>query len=676
MPNIPSNQLFYGGDYNPEQWPESIWPEDIRLMCEAGVNLVTVGVFSWAKLQSAPGVFHFEWLDRVLDLLAEHKIAVDLATATASPPPWLVRLHPEMLPVRRDGTVLSAGSRQHYHPSSQAYQNACRELVTALAARYAHHPALKMWHINNEYGCHVAADYGEETAVAFRSWLQARYKDLDAVNTAWGTTVWSQLYSDWWDIAPPRQTPTHVTPGLLLDFQAFSSEAMQACLRIELEILRKYSPDKPVTNNFMGLFKPADYRAWAHDLDFVCHDVYPEPDGSHQPNGMACDYTRSLKNNDPWMVMEQVTTHVNWRARNATKPPGVMRLWSYQAIARGADGICFFQWRQAREGAEKFHGAMVGHGRPETQRCFQESKQLGQELQRMHEIAGSRYHAEMGLLFDQRNWWALEQPCKPNAEHTYVQALESFHAPCLYNNLPIDFVFPDSDLSRYRVLFAPALYLVKAGLAERLEAWVRDGGRLVLTFFSGIVDEQDRVWLGGYPGPFRRLLGLEVEEWAIPAVDDPNASLVATTEGLALGLAASYPFSLWAEVVRPETCKVLATFATGFYAGKPALTRNVFGKGEAWYLATKPSERMYHDLVRQVAQSAGISPPVKLDDLKQVEVAERRTANGMRYLFILNHGTETVRVNDPALCGVELIRGVTVEGSLELKPKDVAIIRS
>lgn len=677
MPSLRAGKLFFGGDYNPEQWPEAVWAEDMRLMREAGVNLVSIGIFSWAKLQSGPGRFHFGWLDRLMALLAANGIMADLATATASPPAWLCQLHPDILPSRADGTMLWPGSRQHYNPSSRAYREACAELVTALAKRYAQHPALAMWHINNEYACHVPADYGDETAEAFREWLKQRHGSLDKLNATWGTAFWSQHYYDWDEILPPRESPTLQNPGQCLDFARFSSDAFLECMEVEARILRRITPEKPITTNYMEWFKPIDYAKMGSRIDFTCLDIYPEPSGGHQPGAMNADMTRSFGGGKPWLIMEQVTTHVNWRVRNESKRPGLMRLWSYQHIARGADGILFFQWRQARAGAEKFHAAMVGHGDPATQRCFQETKELGNELARLSELAGTRVRAQAAVYFDYENWWALELPSKPNQELRYARPVVNLYKPLLAANVATDFVFEQTKLAGYKLLLVPSLYLVKPGVAERIAAWVEAGGVAVFTYFSGIVDEHDRVLLGGYPAPFRKLLGLEVSEWAVPTTDAVTNPLRVTEAGRAAGLAAAgYASTFWAEVIRPEGAEVLAMFGEGFVAGAPAVTRHGYGKGEAWYIGTEGVSAMYADVVRAVAARAGVRAPLGVP--AGVEVNERGAKDGTRYVFLLNHGDGAVTVNASAggeLRGRELLSGAAVDGAVELAALGVAIVR-
>ena len=659
--------IFYGADYNPEQWPEDVWLDDMRLMRQAGVNLVSIGIFSWARLQSAPDRFHFEWLDRLMDLLAAHEIAADLATATASPPAWLTRLHPSVLPELADGTRYWPGARQAYNPSSQAYRDACATLVRALATRYAGHPALAMWHVNNEYACHVAADYGDESAAAFRRWLQSRYGTLDELNAHWGTAFWSQHYYDWAEILPPRQTATYGNPGQMLDFQRFSSDQVLDCFRLEKNILREITPDLPITTNFMGAFKPLDYVTWARELDFVSWDSYPEPREDPAHAAGQHDLMRSLGGGKPFVLMEQVTTQVNWRDRNRLKPPGHMRLLSYQAVAHGADGILFFQWRQSRAGAEKYHGSMVGHRGDDTQRCFRESAELGQELSQLAELVDTRVRADVGILFDYENWWALELPSKPNADVRYLEQIGHFTEALFAANVATDFVFAATDFAAYRVIVAPALYLLDTTLATKLEEFVSAGGTLVVSFFSGIVDPSDRVHLGGYPGPLRRLLGVEVEEFECLYADRPNR--LATTHE---GLAPQYEATLWADVLRSEGAEVLATFQEDFLAGRPAVTRNAHGTGTAYYVGTASEPAFYRDLLAGILRDQAITGPLTAPAGVELTV---RHGDGASYLFVLNHNEDPVELNDPALVGHDLLTGSDVTATLRLEPKAVAIIR-
>jgi len=656
--------LAYGGDYNPDQWPEGVWLEDVRLMREAGVNLVSLGIFSWSRLQPRGDSFEFGWLDRLMDLLHEGGVAVDLATATASPPPWLSHRHPEMLPVTVDGLRLWPGGRQHYCPSSTAYRNAARHLVSALAERYARHPALAMWHVGNEYGCGVPACWCDESARDFRGWLRRRYQTLEELNRAWGTDFWSQRYSDWEEILPPRRAPTWPNPSQQLDFHRFSSDALLECYELERSILAEHSPGVPITTNFMGFFKPLDYWKWAEREDVVSNDSYPDPadPDAHVWAAMAGDLMRSLGRGRPWLLMEQTASRVNWRPVNVAKAPGQMRLWSLQAVARGADGVMFFQWRQSRAGAEKFHSAMVPHGPVESSPTWQEVVGLGGDLHRLDAVCGSRVQAEVAVLLDWESWWALELPSKPSARLRMIEQLESYYRPLFEANVTTDFARPSDDLSAYRLVLVPNLYLVSDGAARNLAGYAASGGTLVMSFFSGIVDEADQIRLGGYPAPFRDLLGLHVEDF-LPLGED--GAEVRFEDGTVDRC------EIWSELVRPHGAEELATFAGGTLDGRPAVTRNEFGDGRAYYLATRLDRAAMSGLLRRIWQEAGVRPVA--DAPAGVEAVRRR--GGESLLFLLNHGQQPVEVRT-AGGALELISGAQLPSDgLQLAPREVAIIR-
>jgi len=594
--------ILYGGDWNPEQWGPEVWDEDIALMLQAQVNLVTVGVFSWALLEPAPGVHSWAWLDDVLDRLARAGIAADLATATASPPAWLSRAHPEMLPVTREGATLWPGARQHYCPSSPVYREAALALVEALARRYADHPALEMWHVGNEYGCHVAACYCDVSAERFRAWLADRYGDVASLNRAWGTAFWSQAYQSFEEILPPRLAPTFPNPTQVLDFARFSSDELLACYLAERHVLESLTPRVPVTTNFMGLFRPLDYWRWAPHVDLVADDSYPDPADplAYVRAAMVGDLMRSLGDGGPWMLMEQAPSAVNWRPRNARKPPGMMRSLSLQAVGRGADGICFFQWRAARAGAEKFHSAMVPHAGAAS-RTFEEVVALGEELGQLREVVGTNVDASVAILLDWSSWWALEQPSHPDSTLDFRAILESWYEPLYRSHVPVDFVSPDGPLHRYRVLLAPNLYLVAPEHAKRLADFVSAGGTLVVGPFSGIVDEHDHVPEGRYPAAFRKVLGLEVEELA-PLAEGEVVSL----SGPLAGSGASA--SGWQEVIHLDGAEALTRFESGALAGMPAVTTHSWGEGHALYVGCGLDASTLEAVLAGAWQRAGVRP--------------------------------------------------------------------
>lgn len=649
--------LWFGGDYNPEQWPEAVWDEDVRLMQRAGVTVATIGVFSWAKLEPEEGRFEFGWFDDVIDRLHAGGIRVDLATATASPPPWMVRAHPDILPVTADGVRLSGGSRQHYSPHSATYRHFAARLVRRLAERYGSHPALIAWHVNNEYGCHVSRSYDNESATGFRAWLRNRYGTIDRLNAAWGTTFWSQQYAVFDEIDPPRAAPADVNPTQLIDFDRFSSDALLGLFTMEAEILREVSPGVPVTTNFMGAFKPVNYWSWAPHVDFVSDDNYPDPadPDAAMDAALTRDLMRSLSGGKPWILMEQATSAVNWREHNAPKSPGMNRAFSMQAVSRGADGIMYFQWRQSTSGSEKFHSAMLPHAGPET-RVFREVEALGNELGGMNWIEGTPVDAHVAILVDWDSWWAIEQHATPTAID-YSAIVSEWHRALWRATITVDFVQPGSDLSAYSAVIAPSLYVLSDAAAATIDAYVRNGGTFVATFQTGILDPNLRISAGGYLGGLRDTLGIEIEEFAPlagPAPQRAGAPIspkVITGEDLGV-----MNVSLWSEYLHVRAATVVARFDEGDVAGWPAITVNHAGSGAAWYVASRLDADAIDRVLKHVLGGTAVRPI--LDEAADgVEAVRRGEA-----VFVINHRAEARTV---------LIGGV----SHEISPRDVLIIR-
>ncbi|MET8250937.1 beta-galactosidase [Micromonospora sp. NPDC005197] len=653
------NGIYFGGDYNPEQWPEQTWSEDVELMRRAGVNLVSVGIFSWALLEPAPGRFEFGWLDRVLDLLHDGGIQVDLATATASPPPWLARAHPETLPRRADGAILWPGGRQAYCPSSPVFRERSLELVRAVAGRYAEHPAVVMWHVSNELGCHNVHCYCDVSAEAFRGWLRDRYGDLDRLNDAWGTAFWSQRYGDWAEINPPRTAPTFANPTQQLDFLRFSSDEQRAQLRAEREVLTTLVR-QPVTTNFMiGMgVKHMDYHSWAPDVDLVSNDHYltaANPQ-AHLGLAFAADHTRGVAGGDPWLLMEHSTSAVNWQPRNVAKLPGQLRRNSLAHVARGADGVLFFQWRASRAGAEKFHSALVPHAGPDT-KVFREVCQLGADLKALAEIRGSRVDADVAILFDWEAWWAVELDSHPSADVTYADRINALYGALWRAGVTADIVHPSADLSGYRLVLVPTLYLVRDADADALRRFVEAGGTAAVTYFSGIVDPNDHIRLGGYPGAFRDLLGVRTEEF------------FPLREGERVRLDDGSTADVWTEWLHADDAEVLASYTDGPLPGVPALTRRPVGAGAAWYVGTRLDEPATDRLVARLLDEAGVRPAAQAPT--GVEVVRRR--DGERtWLFAINHTETEVRV---AARGTELLTGTRCAGELTVPAGEVAVVR-
>ncbi len=661
-------KIRYGGDYNPEQWPQEVWDEDHRLFTRAGIDTLTVGVFTWSVTQPGPDTYDFTVLDRILDRAAAERRRVCLATGTAALPPWLARRHPEVNRTDFEGRRHRYGQRHNFCPSSPAYREHATALASRLAERYADHPALLAWHINNEYG---GACYCDLCAGAFREWLRDRHGTLDALNDAWWTTFWSHRYTDWDQIEPPSaltehwRGPDHTAfQGITLDWFRFTTDALLGCFLAEKEVIRAHDPDTPVTTNFMGLFRPLDYHRWAPHLDFASWDNYPPLDAPPTRPALAHDLMRGLKDGAPFWLMEQTPSTTACRDVNPLRRPGELRLATFQAIAHGADATLYFQMRASRGACEKYHGAVIGHAGRDDTRVFREVAELGRELEALGaRTLGARTPARTALLFDWDSWWALEISDGPSRLVKYPDVVHAYYRAAREAGADLDVIPQTADLTGYDVVLAPALHLVKGDLATRLEAVAARGGTVLATFLSGRADEHDRAFLTDVPGPLAPLLGIRVDEW------DARPPEFAQTVP-ELGAQARLVF----EIVLPRGAETVATYGTDFYAGTPAVTRNRFGSGEAWYVATALDQPGVGQVVRRILTRHDLLGPYA--DHPAVETATRVAPDGTRLLFLLNHAPEPARLTAHATA-TDLLTGKRVdEGApLVLDPLGVAILQ-
>jgi beta-galactosidase len=645
--NLPG--IAYGGDYNPEQWDASVRKEDLELMAEAGVTFLSVGIFSWALLEPREGEYDFEWLDDVLDNLAAAGIKVALATATAAPPAWLVRKHPEILPVTADGTVLGPGSRRHYSPSSAVYRRYATGITRVIAERYKDHPALALWHVDNELGCHVSEFYGEEDAAAFRAWLERRYGTIAALNSAWGTAFWSQHYDSFAEILPPRVAPSTLNPGQQLDFQRFNSWALMDYYRSLLAVLREVTPGVPATTNLMAssTTKSTDYFGWAKDLDVIANDHYlvaADPE-RHIELAFSADLTRGIAGGEPWILMEHSTSTVNWQPRNRPKMPGEMLRNSLAHVARGADAVMFFQWRQSFAGSEKFHSAMVPHGGRDT-RVWREVVELGTALQRLAPVCGSEVESRVAIMFDYEAWWASELDSHPSQDVKYLDLLRALHRSLYLRGVSVDFVHPSASLDGYALVLICTLYNVTDAAAANIAAAAEAGATVLVSYFSGVVDENDHIRLGGYPGAFRELLGITVEEFH-PLLAGESVKLSDGSAG-----------SVWSEHLHLAGAEALRSFTGYPLEGVPSLTRRSVGRGAAWYLATLPDRDGIEALVDRLLAESGLTPVAAADD--GVELTRRLSDDGS-YVFAINHSLTDASVS---ASGVDLLTGEPFSGTV------------
>lgn len=658
--------LAYGADYNPEQWSREVWAEDVRLMREAGVNIVNLGIFSWARVQTGPDTWDFTWLDEVMDLLHDNGITVDLATATASPPAWLTTAHPEILPVTHTGETLWPGARQHWRPTSPVFREHALRLAEAMAERYGNHPALVAWHVSNELGCHNIYDYSEDAATAFRGWLRHRYGTLDALNHAWGTAFWSQNYTDWEQILPPRLAASHANPTQQLDFKRFSSDALLEYFRAEREILRRFTPHVPVTTNFMvmGHITGMNYAEWAHEVDFVSNDHYVHPGPQRLDElSFSANLTSGLARGRPWYLMEHSTSAVNWQPVNVPKAPGELSRDSLLHVAHGADAVCYFQWRQSAAGAEKYHSAMVPHAGADS-RVFREVTELGRVLgEDLVEVAGTeRRRSRTAIIIDWESRWAVERDSLPRSGLDHHQEALDWYSAFLDLGVRADVVPSDAPLEGYDTVIAPMLNVLPQDVADHLTAYVNGGGHLVTTYFSGVVDQNDHVHPGGSPGPLRELLGIRVEEFA-PLLD-----------GASLALDDGSVATLWSDdltVIDPSVT-VLASYDSGYLSGQPAITRrSAPGGGSATYVSTHLDRKDLTALLKKLLETFGVHSELPEDLRERVELTVR-AGESAEYWFLTNRTEESVSL--AGLAG-EPLTGLPKTGEHTLPARGTVVLR-
>ncbi|MFF7484819.1 beta-galactosidase [Streptomyces luteogriseus] len=663
-----THKIRYGGDYNPEQWPQEVRDEDHRLFTRAGIDTLTVGVFTWSVTQPGPDTYDFTVLDSVLDRAAAEGRRVCLATGTAALPPWLATRHPEVNRTDFEGRRHRYGQRHNFCPSSPAYREHATALASRLAERYVDHPALLAWHINNEYG---GACYCDLCAEAFRSWLRERHGTLDALNDAWWTTFWSHRYTDWAQIEPPSaltehwRGPDHTAfQGITLDWFRFTTDTLLGCFLAEKAAIRAHDPDTPATTNFMGLFRPLDYHRWAPHLDFASWDNYPPLDAPPTRPALAHDLMRGLKDGAPFWLMEQTPSTTACRDVNPLRRPGELRIATFQAVAHGADAALYFQLRASRGACEKYHGAVVGHAGRDDTRVFREVAALGGELEALGaRTLGARTPARTALLFDWDSWWALEISDGPSRLVKYPDVVHAYYRAAREAGADLDVIPQTADLTGYDVVLAPVLHLVKGDLATRLEAVAARGGTVLATFLSGRVDEHDRAFLTDVPGPLAPLMGIRVDEW-----DARPAEFAQTVPELRAQARLVF------EIVLPRGAETVATYGTDFYAGTPAVTRNRYGSGEAWYVATALDQSGVDQVVRRILARHDLLGPYTAHPA--VETATRVAPDGTRLLFLLNHAPEPARLTAHATVTDLLTGKRTGRGEpLELDPLGVAILQ-
>ncbi len=569
--------ILYGADYNPEQWSKDIWLEDMMLMKECHVNMVNLNIFGWSILEPEEGIYDFSMLDELMDLLHDNGIGVDLATATAAQPAWLSMKYIDVLPMDKYMNTVWHGSRQTYCPNSKNYKKRAHELVRRLVNRYRKHPALKMWHINNEYSDHTSICYCDACADGFRQWLSDKYS-IEEVNERWGTAFWSQRYYHFSEIIPPRNTAADPNPGLVLDYTRYMSESVRKLYMDEVDIIKEFTPDIPITTNFMGNDnKPLDYHRWSENIDVISWDSYPDPldSRSYMKNALTHDLMRSYKK-APFILMEQAPNQVNWRSKNPNKEPNEMTLYSMQCLAHGGKGIMFFQWRQSLKGAEKFHSGMVPHNGTDT-KMYKEVRALGELVS---ELDVNVFDSKVAIYFDYDNWWALEYAPGPSSEMKYMDIVREYYSYFYDNNIPVDFVFKNDSLDGYEYLIVPNAYMIHD--SNYFSDYVQKGGNLIMGAFSGIVDESDTVFKDGYMSSLKEVFGISIDSYNV--LKAPKANKLGTY--------------MWQDdIICNEAHKIIEE--------NVIVTKNHYGKGMSYYIGARFED--FSQILSQIVSVKGIN---------------------------------------------------------------------
>lgn len=678
--------MYFGVDYYPEAWvfphggtaenPEAQWLQDAQLMHAAGFNVARLGEFSWGLCEPSDGKYNFDWLKRVMDILGEHGIKTVLGTPTAAPPIWLAKKHPEILPVDEFGRVKHEGTRRAVCLNSEVYWTYSKRFVENMARALGTHEHLIAWQIDNSLGGHFTeASFNEDTRRDWHLWLEAKYETIEKLNQRLGLRHWGQVVSAWNEVPLPMAAPTVHNPALVLDWNRFCSDTIVQFVSMQADVLRELSPGRPVTTNLRALRHRFDHFDLANVLDFV--SIESTAAIKAKPSEIACeiDMLRSLKKFDVktpdgdagFWVMEQKAGNVNWQEVNSLVRPGVLRMFTYQLIARGATAILYFRWRQPRFGSEKFHGAVLPHHLEGSRRVYDEISQIGEELKLLAPaLKDTKVFAEACILYSHDNDWVLSQPNQPNKHFSLREHIQLIYNSLHERNIAVDFARPSEDLSKYKIVFAPSLHLLTGGEADRLKLYVQNGGTLVATFNTGLVDENNAATDTGFPHDLTDLFGLEVREFdALPPGEENHLTFKGAFQTSHLHSA-----KLWCDLIEPKGCQVLAAYTKDFYAGKPAMTLNTFGLGKAIYIGTQSHQHFYNDLVTWLRQTAGLLPLLKVPENIEVSMREKE---GSRVYILLNHQNSQVRIQFYKPMH-DFMTGNNIVGNYDLPPHGVLVI--
>jgi len=675
--------MFFGVDYYPEQWvfpygddndPEAAWELDAELMAKAGLNVVRIGEFTWGICEPQEGKYDFAWLRRVMDIMGRHGIQVVLGTPTAAPPIWLARKHPEILPLDENGLPKHEGTRRAACLSSDIFWDYSKKIVTAMARALADHPQLVAWQIDNSIGGNnTEFSFNEATREEWHLWLEAKYKTVERLNEMLGLRFWSQTVTSFDQVPMPMRAPAAHNPALLLDWNRFSSDTMVQFVKMQAEILREHG-SQPVTVTMRAFLRKFDHFDMAEAVDFV--SVESNVPLKTKTSELACDIDmlRSLKKTDVKMpdgdcgfwAMEQKVGPADWQETMSAVRPGLVRLFTYQLISRGASGVLYFRWQQPRIGPEKFRSAIIRR-HADNSRMLKEITQLGEEIKLLAPaIKDTRVSPDVCILYSHDNEWSLQQSIQPNKFFDLREHVQLIYNALHDRNIQVDFARPGEDLSKYKIVFAPSLQLLSDAETDGLKLYVQTGGTLVGTFNTGLVNQNHIGPDSAYPGNLTDLFGLEVQEFdPLPPGEENHL----TFKG-AFPTSHLHPARIWCDIIEPKGCQTLAVFAKDFYAGRPAMTMNTFGLGKAIYLGTMSHQPFYFDFVVWLRQLCNLQPLLKVPENIEVSMREKE---GTRVFFLLNHQNSPVRIQFYKPMH-DFLTGNTFSGNYDLPPHGVLVL--
>ncbi len=676
LPTIPDFPAFaHGGDYNPDQWMDrypEVLEEDIRLMDLAGCNTFSVGIFSWARYEPREGEFQFEWMRYILDRLHAAGKQVFLATPSGSKPAWMSSTYPEVCRMDARGRREHHQGRHNHCFTSPLYREKVAEMNRKLAKEFGAHPAVKLWHLSNEYNgeCHC-----EQCHRAFREWLRVRYGSLEELNHAWWAHFWSHTFHEWQEIDPRDAS----IEGMRLDWLRFITSQTVDFMKHEIASLRAAGAEQPVFTNMMGVFPHLDYWRFAEVVDVIADDSYPawryEDEADRRTasrTAMIHDMHRSMKGGKPWLLMESCPDSPQWIQTPKPKRPEVYRTEMLQAVAHGSDSVLYFQWRKGRGGMEKFHGAVVDHVGSEHTRVFRQVAELGSTLSKLCDVIGTTVCPQVAILFDWEVRWALENSRGTGMIH-YVESVVEAHRACWKRGVSTDILESTCPLDSYKLVVAPHLYLLKPGVVERLRRFVEQGGTLVLTSHTGVVTEHNLCHRGGFPGGgLRELCGVWAEE--VDYLYEGASQKLSMNEGNSLGLIGNYETGRVCEVLHAEGAEVLAAVTSDYYAGHPVLTRNRVGNGSVYYLGTPPDEDFLGAFMAALMRECGIEPVLQTT-LPEGVSAQVRTDGTTDFVFIQNFSKRPRKLVLDAREYRCVESDMQLSGLLELAPWQTRILR-